>query len=927
MAADGYLNFDTKINQKGFQSGVKQLGKGLDSIKGKLLSVAAAFGVAFSGKQMIQAAASMKAAESQFEQTFGEMQNSAQAAIKNVADESGILEKRLQGTATSIYAFAKTSGMESTQAMDMMSEALQVAADSAAYYDRSLEDTSETLKSYLKGNYANDAALGLSSTEYTRNAKAMEMYGKSFKELSEAQKQLTLLQMVKDANKLSGAEGQAAREAEGWENVTGNLKQAWTEFLAAVGTPILAGAVEVVKRLTAALQSMATVAKDVSASLMNVFGLTESTATSSANVSKDAEKAADSYADMAESAEEAQKANDNSLASFDQINKLGGEDTAETAAAVEAPAEQAAEINIDTKKAEKQMSAFEKKLRGVLDKIKKTAGSFKGYFDQNFGGIFSEAISRLSGEGEEFRTTLGKVFSDIGTLAAPFKEYINNDLTPFLQARFQLMSDVVWGLSDTFNLVFSSAWDTIIFPFLQSFITDGLPMITQFGTEVYTTLDTLFLDIKEIFDTLWTEAAIPILGEIATIWTDTVGILKKNWDEYGAPIFEGIRETLNKTKDILLDVWKKWIKPIFDKAMSAADEIWKEHLAPLLDNFLGFVGDIITQAQKIYNQFVLPVISWLVDKLAPVVTKIGGQIVDKAKSVIKMVLDVLNGFITFLRGVFTGDASKAWEGIKQIFSAVGTFFKERFEEARDNIKAAFSFIAGWAQERKDDVVNAFSNIGTSIKSKFSDAWTKIKDAFSSRTIKDFFGDRKDDVVNAFKNIGGSIKSKFSDAWDKIKGVFDIDSVKEFFGSVKDAIAEVFSTIGDVLKAPINAVIDGINSAFGTLNSFSIEIPHLDGSTTTWGFNIPEIPRLAKGMAVPANYGEFLAVLGDNKREAEVVSPVSEIENAVARAMSRFSGGGGDINMIIELDGEVVYKNVVKHNKQHVDSTGNNEFIY
>ena len=192
----------------------------------------------------------------------------------------------------------------------MMSDALQVAADSAAYYDRSLEDTSETLKSYLKGNYANDAALGISSTEYTRNAKAMEMYGKSFKDLSEAQKQLTLLQMVKDANALSGAEGQAAREANGWENVIGNLKQAWTEFLAAVGTPILAGAVAVVKRITAALQVMATVAKEVSSALSDVFGMSQGTAASTANVSKDASKAADSYSDMAESAEEAQKAND-----------------------------------------------------------------------------------------------------------------------------------------------------------------------------------------------------------------------------------------------------------------------------------------------------------------------------------------------------------------------------------------------------------------------------------------------------------------------------------------------------------------------------------------------------------------------------------------------------------------------------------------
>ena len=119
--------------------------------------------------------------------------------MKAVAKESGIVETRLQGVGTSIYAFAKTSGMDSATALSMMQEALQVTADSAAYYDRSLEDTAESLKSFLKGNYANDAALGISCTETTRNAAANKLYGKSFQSLSEAQKQLALLQMVKDA--------------------------------------------------------------------------------------------------------------------------------------------------------------------------------------------------------------------------------------------------------------------------------------------------------------------------------------------------------------------------------------------------------------------------------------------------------------------------------------------------------------------------------------------------------------------------------------------------------------------------------------------------------------------------------------------------------------------------------------------------------
>ena len=220
------------------------------------------------GKACVESAASVKAMESQFEQTFTQkgidLTDEAAEAIKRVATESNILDTRLKGVGTSIYAFAKTTGMESTEALGMMERALKVTADSAAYYDRSLEDTSESLKSFLKGNYENDSALGLSCTEVTRNTAAMKKYGKSFQELSEAEKQLTLLQMVEDANELSGALGQASREGSGWENVVGNMKEAWNQFKAVVGTPVMEKLIPVIETMTDKMSSLTEKMKDSS---------------------------------------------------------------------------------------------------------------------------------------------------------------------------------------------------------------------------------------------------------------------------------------------------------------------------------------------------------------------------------------------------------------------------------------------------------------------------------------------------------------------------------------------------------------------------------------------------------------------------------------------------------------------------------------
>ena len=45
-----------------------------------------------------------------------------------------------------------------------------------------------------------------------------------------------------------------------------------------------------------------------------------------------------------------------------------------------------------------------------------------------------------------------------------------------------------------------------------------------------------------------------------------------------------------------------------------------------------------------------------------------------------------------------------------------------------------------------------------------------------------------------------------------------------------------------------------------------------------------MPRLATGTVVPPRAGEFAAILGDNKRETEVVSPLSTIKQAKRRRL-------------------------------------------
>lgn len=258
----GSIGADTSAADKAIDDTVDNAEKEVKKIPDFFKTAAKAIGTVFAIKQIIdfgqasvEAAAAADAMRSQFAQVFGDIETDAQGYLNAIADDTGMLPNRLKGAFTQIAAFAKTTGMETADALALTERATRAAADGAAFYDKSVEEVTASLQSFLKGNFENDAALGISATETTRNAKANELYGKSFIQLSEDQKQLTLLAMVEDGNKLSGALGQAAREADTYGNQVGNLKQAWNDFKVLIGTPMMGVVIDGLKQLSEWVQA------------------------------------------------------------------------------------------------------------------------------------------------------------------------------------------------------------------------------------------------------------------------------------------------------------------------------------------------------------------------------------------------------------------------------------------------------------------------------------------------------------------------------------------------------------------------------------------------------------------------------------------------------------------------------------------------
>ncbi len=284
--ADGEIIIDTRINTDGVKKGVKEIDKQLDATKKStsklgddldgmfdragagLKNIGLAIGAAFAvdkiidfGKEAITAAGSATAMKAQFEQVFGDIQDQAQETIDKMADSFGMVSNRLKPAMSQMTSMFKGLGYDTSEAMGLAEKAVTASADAAAFYDKSFEDAQGSLQSFIKGNYEGGESIGLFANDTQMAAfaikKGLVSSTTEWSKLDEATKQATRLEYATSMQELAGATGQAARESGGLENQLGNIKQAWQDFLAVVGEPLLALAIPILKGVTGALGGLA----------------------------------------------------------------------------------------------------------------------------------------------------------------------------------------------------------------------------------------------------------------------------------------------------------------------------------------------------------------------------------------------------------------------------------------------------------------------------------------------------------------------------------------------------------------------------------------------------------------------------------------------------------------------------------------------
>lgn len=915
--------------------------------------------------------------------------------------------------AVAAYKNLALRGYSSDQIKKTMN-ALKNSATFARQSTYSLGDAVQTATEGLK----NENSVVVDNAGVTKNvAKMWEDYAKSIgttrDKLTQEQKIQAEVNGILEETKFQSND--AAIYANTYSGKIAQLNTAFTNMKTAIGNVIQPLAKLFVPMITAATNAITKLFTSL-AGLLSLFGLkadsVETVSNGIGDMATNADKASDAVGSVGDSASKSAKKIKKSLAGWDEINKLddnsdsssgSGSGSGGSSGGIKESLDVSSTVQEDT-------SVF----TGLIEKVKELASIFKegfdaGFGDTNFDGILDHllniknaivdiwtdpdvlysaqqwvdtclySLGQMTGAVARIGTNIAEFF--VGSIDIYLEQYVDRikthicnmfDISSEDMALSGNFAQALGELSDVFKSDKAKQIGANIIAMFANPIMSANELCAKFAKDIKGILFQPIIDnvdkLKETFNNVLTPIQ-TVTGTLADAMTYVGDKWNEVYDNYISPFMESLKTGLSDTFSKFLDVYNEYVVPFMNNIADGLGSLWEEHLRPLVDKIGEFVGSVVTAIQTLWEMWLKPLIDWIIANIIPVLVPIFESIWNTIKNVfgsiadtIGGIIDTFKGLIDFIVGVFTGDWSKAWEGIKTFFTGIWEAIKGFFEtiwnalkgivETYINIVKAqistvlnaiktiweniWNGISGFVTTIWNAIKTAISNAINAIKSAISTVFNNIKNTVSNifnsikNTASNIWNTIKNNIVNAVTNIKNGIVNTFQTAYNKITSIFN--NIASFFTGVWDRVRNTFSElgtkIGDSMSGAVKAGINGVlRSVENIVNKFIKMINGaLDVINAIPGVNISKlntlnVPKLAQGGYVKANTPQ-LAMIGDNKTQGEIVAPEDKMLDMILTALKMFkdqddkpSNGNddGDIIVNVTVDGGIVQRQIRKRN--------------
>lgn len=358
---------------------------------------------------------------------------------------------------------------------------------------------------------------------------------------------------------------------------------------------------------------------------------------------------------------------------------------------------------------------------GAIGKAQNIAWKITG----GIGGAIGKGIGAISGAAGNLVTgTIGSGGLDLisavgGNIAS---------LTSRLPAAANLIGTAFGPLTGIFGSVLSSALPIVavvssiiaVISIMGDHLDDVRAAIGNvFGEQGLAVFDGAKAAIQNVGDTI-AQAFSP--EKLATVRSAITGMFG---DGAGAA-FDGVVQIVQSVVGVLgqlVTFSTTYVKPIITEIFSFVTQTVLPGImqafstaAPYISQIVSGLGSVILQVATMIAQAIqaaLPVIMAVIQGVlaafqvaVPVILSVVQSLVASFQAIVASIQGVFDGLIAFVTGVFTGNWSQAWEGVKQIF---GNAFNALVELAKVPINAVIALINGAI-----DGINSLTGGGISI---------------------------------------------------------------------------------------------------------------------------------------------------------------------------------------------------------------------
>lgn len=363
------------------------------------------------------------------------------------------------------------------------------------------------------------------------------------------------------------------------------------------------------------------------------------------------------------------------------------------------------------------MNTYLSSLTGGFLNFKNIGSGILGYFTsvKNAAGGVSSALGGVLSNSTLF-TKIGSVFSGIGgkiggTVMGAGSKLLNLFLSPFTR-----MGGKLGGiLSGVGTIIANSRLGKV-----GNLIGAGFGKITKFiapvGNAIKTMLGPLGNLASSVFGPLGGVVGkiLPIVGVITTIITviqlvknhlqEIRAFIEKTFGSEALAIFDKIVAVITSVGDTIKNIFSD---SNIGEARNKIQEIFGDKGVQVFDTLVNILGKVKTAVSD--------VIAFVVQAVMPVILSVVQSVIGSVQGIIQNLMTVLGGIIDFVTGVFTGNWSQAWNGIKSIFSgAVGGLGEIIKAPLRAVVSAVNTVIGGLNKLKVPDWVPGLGGKGINI---------------------------------------------------------------------------------------------------------------------------------------------------------------------------------------------------------------------